>query len=330
MPLIIGRRELIAALGGAAVRPLAAHAQGKEARRVGVLMNYPESDPAGQLRARAFQQGLEERGWTVDRNLRIDYLWGTGDADWMRSAVEQVLRPPPDAILANADTAVRAAHLATRTVPVIFIGGGDPVALGWVQSLARPGGNLTGFTVQEPSLGPKMLELLEEIAPRVRRVGLMFNPNSVGNRQTADATAAAISAVEVVPSPVRELPADIDAAMTKLGRDPNLGLMVLPEPAINSHRKLIIELSARHQLPAIHGLRAATADGALMSYGVDLPDLFRRAAAYVDRILRGDKPADLPVQRPTKFELVINLKTAKAFGITVPASLLARADELIE
>jgi len=248
----------------------------------------------------------------------------------MRSAVEQLLRPPPDAILANGDTAVRAAHLATRTVPVIFIGSGDPVELGWVQSLARPGGNLTGFTVQEPSLGPKMLELLKEIAPRVRRVAVMFNPNSVGNRQTVDATAAAKSAVEVVPSPVRELPADIDAAMTKLKRDPSLGLIVLPEPAINSHRKLIIELSARHQLPAIHGLRAATADGALMSYGVDLPDLFRRAAAYVDRILRGDKPADLPVQQPTKFELVINLKTAKALGLTIPPSLLARANEVLE
>jgi len=256
--------------------------------------------------------------------------WGTGDADWMRSAVEQLLRPPPDAILANGDTAVRAAHLATRTVPVIFIGSGDPVELGWVQSLARPGGNLTGFTVQEPSLGPKMLELLKEIAPRVRRVAVMFNPNSVGNRQTVDATAAAKSAVEVVPSPVRELPADIDAAMTKLKRDPSLGLIVLPEPAINSHRKLIIELSARHQLPAIHGVRAATADGALMSYGVDLPDLFRRAAAYVDRILRGDKPADLPVQQPTKFELVINLKTAKALGLTIPPSLLARANEVLE
>jgi putative tryptophan/tyrosine transport system substrate-binding protein len=317
---------LVLALGLA----LAAHAQGEQARRVGVLMNYPESDPAGQLRARAFQHGLEERGWTVGRNLRIDYHWGTGDADWMRSAVEQLLRPTPDVILANGDTAVRAAHLATRTVPVIFIGGGDPVALGWVQSLARPASNLTGFTVQDPGLGPKMLELLKEIAPRVRRVVVMFNPNSVGNRQTVDATAAAISAVEVVPIPVRELPSDIDAAMTKLGRDPNLGLIVVPEPAINSQRKLIIELAARHHLPAIHALRAATADGALMSYGVDLPDLFRRAAAYVDRILRGAKPADLPVQQPTKFELVINLKTAKALGLTIPQSILLRADEVIQ
>jgi ABC-type uncharacterized transport system substrate-binding protein len=324
------RRKFIIALGAGAVWPLAAHAQGEQARRVGVLMNYPESDLAGQLRARAFQQGLEERGWTGGRNLRVDYHWGTGDVDWMRSAVEQLLRPPPDAILANADTAVRAAQLATRTVPVIFIGGGDPVALGWVQSLARPGGNLTGFTVQEPSLGPKMLELLKEIAPRVRRVAVIFNPNSVGNRQTIDATAAAMSGVEVIPSPVRELPADIDAAMTKLGRDPNLGLVVLPEPAINSHRKLIIQLASGHQLPAIHGLRAATADGALMSYGVDLPDLFRRAASYVDRILRGDKPADLPVQQPTKFELVINMKTAKVLGLSIPPSLLARADEVIE
>jgi putative ABC transport system substrate-binding protein len=309
---------------------LAAHAQGEQARRVGVLMNYPESDPAGQLRARAFQHGLEERGWAVGRNLRIDYHWGSGDADWMRSAVEQLLRQTPDVIFANAYTAVRAAHLATRTVPVIFIGGGDPVALGWVQSLARPGGNLTGFTVLEPSLGPKMLELLKEIAPRVRRVVVMFNPNSVDNWQAVDAIAAAKSAVEVVPTPVRGLPADIDAAMTKLGRDPNLGLIVVPEPGINSQRKLIIELAARHQLPAIHGLRAATADGALMSYGVDLPDLFRRAADYVDRILRGAKPADLPVQQPTKFELVINARTAKALGLTIPQTLLLRADQVID
>jgi putative ABC transport system substrate-binding protein len=236
----------------------------------------------------------------------------------------------PDVIFANAYTAVRAAHLATRTVPVIFIGGGDPVALGWVQSLARPGGNLTGFTVLEPSLGPKMLELLKEIAPRVRRVVVMFNPNSVDNWQAVDAIAAAKSAVEVVPTPVRGLPADIDAAMTKLGRDPNLGLIVVPEPGINSQRKLIIELAARHQLPAIHGLRAATADGALMSYGVDLPDLFRRAADYVDRILRGAKPADLPVQQPTKFELVINARTAKALGLTIPQTLLLRADQVID
>jgi putative ABC transport system substrate-binding protein len=329
MRVTIGRRELIAALGTVAAWPLAVRAQqGEQARRVIVFMNYRESDPAGQLRATAFRQELEKRGWMIGRNLRIDYQWGIGDADWIRSEVEQ-LRSTPDVILANGDSAARETQLATRTIPVIFIAGSDPVASGYVQSLARPGGNLTGFTVLEPTLGPKLLELLKEIAPRVRWVAVMFNPDNPGNWQLSDAAATAKLGVEVVATPVRE-PADIDAAMTKLGREPNAGLIVLPDPATNSHRKLIVELAARYQLPAIHALRAATVDGALMSYGVDLPDLFRQAAGYVDRILRGEKPADLPVQQPTKFELVINLKTAKALGLTVPLALLARADEVIE
>jgi putative ABC transport system substrate-binding protein len=330
MRVTIGRRELIAALGTVAAWPLAVRAQqGEQARRVGVFMSYRESDPAGQLRATAFRQELEKRGWMIGRNLRIDYQWGIGDADWIRSEVEQLLRSTPDVILANGDPAARETQLATRTNPVIFIAGSDPVASGYVQSLARPGGNLTGFTVLEPTLGPKLLELLKEIAPRVRWVAVMFNPDNPGNWQLSDAAATAKLGVEVVATPVRE-PADIDAAMTKLGREPNAGLIVLPDPATNSHRKLIVELAARYQLPAIHALRAATVDGALMSYGVDLPDLFRQAAGYVDRILRGEKPADLPVQQPTKFELVINLKTAKALGLTVPLALLARADEVIE
>jgi len=292
-------------------------------------MNYPESDPAGQLRATAFRQELEKRGWVVGRNLQIDYHWGTGDADFIRSAIEQLVRPPPDVILANGDASARDAQLTTRTIPVIFIAGADPVASGYVQSLARPGGNVTGFTVLEPSLGPKLLELLKEIAPRVSSVEVMFNPDNPGNRQLSDAAAAANLGVEIIATPVRE-PADIDAAMTKLGGEPDPGLIVLPDPGTNSYRKLIVELAARYQLPAIHALRSAAVDGALMSYGVDLPDLFRQAATYVDRILRGEKPADLPVQQPTKFELVINLKTAKALGIAVPPMLLSRADEVIE
>jgi putative ABC transport system substrate-binding protein len=325
------RRTIIAGLGSAAAWPIVARGQQQSdhARRVGVFMNYRESDPAGQLRATTFRQEIEKRGWIVGQNLHIAYYWSIGDTDFIRSAVEQLLRPTPDVILANGDASAREAQLTTRTIPVIFIAGADPVASGYVKSLARPGGNVTGFTVLEPSLGPKLLELLKEIAPRVKLVGVMFNPDNPGNRQLSDAVAAANLGIEIVATPVRE-PADIDAAMKKLGGESNPGLIVLPDPGTNSYRKLIVELAARHQLPAIHALRSATVDGALISYGVDLPDLFRQAATYVDRILRGEKPADLPVQQPPKFELVVNLKTAKSLGLVVPTTLIARADEVIE
>jgi putative ABC transport system substrate-binding protein len=331
------RRELIALLGGAtAAWPLAARAQqGEPVRRIDVLMLYPENDPAGQLRATAFRQGLEKLGWAVGRNVQIDFQWGLGDADWIRSAAAQLLRLAPDVILANGDAAAKTVQQSTRTVPVIFIAGSDAVANGLVQSLAHPGGNLTGFSVLEPSLGAKLLELLKEIAPSVARVAILFNQDNPGNRGvSASAAAAALRfAVEVVEVPLREsneIEAEIEAAMAQWGREPDYGLIVLPDPSTNSHRKLIIELAARHRLPAIHALRAATADGGLMSYGVDLPDLFRQAATYADRILKGDKPADLPVQLPTKFELAINLKTAKALGLTVPLIMQMTANEVIE
>jgi putative ABC transport system substrate-binding protein len=332
----VNRRNFIALLGGAATLPLAARAQQPERmRRIGVLMLYPENDPAGQLRATAFRQGLEKLGWAVGRNVQIDFQWGLGDADWIRSAAAQLLQLAPDVILANGDAAARMVQQSTRTVPVIFIAGSDAVANGLVQNLAHPGGNLTGFTVLEPSLGAKLLELLKEIAPSVARVAVLFNQDNPGNRGVSASAAAAAArfAVEVVAVPLREsneIEAEIEAAMAQWGREPDYGLIVLPDPSTNSHRKLIIELAARHRLPAIHALRAATADGGLMSYGVDLPELFRQAAAYADRILKGDKPADLPVQLPTKFELVINLKTAKALGLTVPLIMQMTADEAIE
>jgi len=242
-----------------------------------------------------------------------------------------LLQVAPDVILANGDAAARTVQQSTRTIPVIFIAGSDPVADGLVKSLAHPGGNLTGFSVLEPSVGTKLLELLKEIAPRVARVAILFNPDNPGNRQiSASAVAAAPRfGVEVVAAPLRES-AEIEAAMTQWGRERDYGLIVPPDPSTNSHRKLIVELAARHRLPAIHALRAATAEGGLMSYGVDLPDLFRQAAVYADRILKGEKPTDLPVQLPTRFELVINLKTAKALGLDIPPTLLARADEVIE
>jgi putative tryptophan/tyrosine transport system substrate-binding protein len=331
------RREFVALLGGAAAAwsSTALAQQPEPMRRIGVLMLYPENDPAGQLRAAAFRQGLEKLGWAVGRNVQIDFQWGLGDADWIRSAAAQLLRLAPDLILANGDAAAKTVQQSTRTVPVIFIAGSDAVANGLVQSLAHPGGNLTGFSVLEPSLGAKLLELLKEIAPSVARVAILFNQDNPGNRGVSASAAAAASrfAVEVVEVPLREsneIEAEIEAAMAQWGREPDYGLIVLPDPSTNSHRKLIIELAARHRLPAIHALRDATADGGLMSYGVDLPDLFRQAATYADRILKGDKPADLPVQLPTKFELVINLTTAKALGLTVPLIMQMTANEVIE
>jgi ABC-type uncharacterized transport system substrate-binding protein len=327
------RRDFITLLGGAAAAwPLTARAQqGERMRRIAVLMLYAENDPAGQVRARAFRQGIEKLGWAVGRNLQIDYHWGVGDADWIRSTVAQLLRLAPDMILANGGATALAAQQATRTVPIIFLGSADPAADGLVQSLARPGGNLTGFTVLEPSVGAKLLELLKEIAPRITRVAVMTNPDSPSGRRLHNAAAAAAQgfAVSVVAAPVRE-PTEIEAAMTTLGLERDYGVIVPPDPSINTHRKLIVELAARHRLPAVHTLRAATVEGGLMSYGVDLPELFRQAATYADRILRGEQPADLPVQQPTKFELVINLKAAKALGLIVPDKLLVAADEVIE
>jgi putative tryptophan/tyrosine transport system substrate-binding protein len=325
------RRELVVGLAGiAATSVFAAHAQ-QPIRRVEVLMSYPESDPQGQLRAKLFLRELEKAGWSVGGSLRINFHWGTGDADWVRSAVAQMLRQAPDVMLANGDAAARAAQQLSRTVPVIFIAGGDPVGDGLVQSLAHPGGNLTGFGVMEPSLGAKLLGMLKQVAPRVTRVGTLVNPDNATHKRIVALLAAAAPsfAVEVIAAPARE-PAEIEAAITQWRPEAEYGLIVPSDPSTNSQRKLIIELAERYRLPAIFALRAATADGGLMSYGVDIPELFRQAAIYADRILKGEKPGDLPVQLPTKFELVINLKTAKSLGLDVPPSLLATADEVIE
>jgi len=330
------RRELITLLGGAAAAssvawPLAARAQQPERmRRVGVLMLYEENDPQAQVRVVAFRQGLEKLGWTIGRNLQIDFHWGVGDADWIRSAAAQILRAAPDVIVANGPS-VQPMQQATRTVPIVFIGGADPVADGFARSLAHPGGNLTGFTALEPSVGAKLLGLLTEIAPRVTRAAIMVSPDSLSSRRLSDVAAAAAQklTVEVVVAPVRGV-AEIEAAMAGWGREQGYGLIVPLDPSINTHRKLIVELAARYRLPAIHALRAATAEGGLMSYGVSILELFRQAAGYVDRILKGEKPADLPVQQPTRFELAINLKTAKALGLDVPQTLLVAADEVIE
>jgi putative tryptophan/tyrosine transport system substrate-binding protein len=326
------RREFITLLGGAAATwPFTAHAQQNEhMRRIGVLMLYPENDSEGQLRATALRQGLQKLGWVADRNVRIDFQWGLGDADWIRSAAAQLLQLAPDVILANGTPAAKIMQQASHTVPIICIAGSDPVLDGLVPSLAHPGGNLTGFYVFEPSLGAKLLELLKEIAPHLARVAILSNPDANPASWLASAVAAGPKfAVEVVSAPLCDSN-EIEAAMTQWGREPNFGLIVVPDPATNAHRKLINRLAMRHRLPVIHALRAAAVDGGLMSYGVDLPNVFRQVATYADRIFKGVSPADLPIYLPTKFELVINLATAKVLSIDVPLSLMLRSDEMLD
>jgi putative ABC transport system substrate-binding protein len=332
MAIYVRRREFIVTLGGmVAAWPLALRAQQPERmRRIGVLMLYPENDPQGQARAAAFQQGLQQLGWIVGRNVQIDFKWGFGDADWLRSAAADLLQQAPDLILANGTPAALTMRQASSTVPVIFIAGSDPVVDGLVPSLAHPVGNLTGFYVFEPSFGAKLLELLKEIAPQVARVAILSNPDANPASWTATAAAAAPKfGVEVVSAPLGDAK-EIEAAMAQWGRESNVGLIVVPDPATNAHRKLINQLATRYRLPVIHALRAAAVEGGLISYGVDLPNVFRQTAVYADRILKGAKPADLPISLPTKFELVINLATAKTLGIDVPMSLMVRADEMLD
>jgi putative tryptophan/tyrosine transport system substrate-binding protein len=296
------RRQFIALFGGAAVAwPAAASAQQTAPiRRIGVLMLYPEKDPQGELRAQVFQRELEKAGWRIGGNLVIDFHWGTGDAAWVRSAVAQILQQAPDVLLANGDAAIKAAHQSTRTVPVIFIASGDPVGDGLVASLAHPGGNVTGFAVMEPTLGAKLLGMLKQVAPQVTRVGVLVNPDNATHQRILALLAAAAPdfAVEMVKAPAREA-GPIETAITQWSQSANYGLIVPSDPTTNAQRKLVIELAARYRMPAVYALRSATADGGLMSYGVDIPELFRQAAIYADRILKGQKPAELPVQLPT-------------------------------
>ena len=332
---MIGRRELMALLGGAAAAtwPLGARAQQAERmRRIGVLMPESEGDPESQARVAMFHSRLQELGWTVDRNLRIDYRWAIGDLEKTRVDAAELLRLAPDVILAVASPALAMVQKATRTIPVVFVAVSEPVAQGFVKSLAHPGGNITGFTNLEPTFGGKWLELLKEIAPRVTRVAIMFNPNTAPYAALFSRSVKAAAqkfGVEPAEAAVQQL-ADVESVMSMLAREPGGGLIVPPDPFTAAQGKLIGELAARFQLPAVYPFRFMLAEGGLASYGVNIPDLFRHAASYVDRIFRGEKPADLPVQQPTKYELVINLKTAKALGLEIPATVLARADEVIE
>ena len=325
------RRECIILLGGAAAWPLAARAQqGERARRIGVLMNLAD-DAEGQARIAAFLQGLQQSGWTDGGNVRIDFRWAAGEAGRFQRYAEELLALAPDVILASAAPSVQALQRATRTVPIVFANVSDPVASGFVQSLARPGGNATGLMQFEFGLSGKWLELLKQVAPDVTRAAVLRDPEvGTGTSQFAVIQAMApLLRVEVNPVNVRD-PSEISRAVEAFARSPNGGLIVTASALAVRHRDLITMLAARHRLPAVYFARHLVAAGGPMSYGIDQIDPYRLAAGYVDRILKGEKPADLPVQQPTKYELVINLKTAKALGLEVPPTLLVRADEVIE
>ncbi len=327
------RREFLALIGGAAAAwPLAARGQqGERVRRIGVLMSLAADDPESQARHAAFLQGLQEWGWTAGRNVQIDYRFAAGDAERIRKSAAELVALAPDVILATGSPVTAALLQATRTVPIVFAQVPDPVASGFVASLAQPGGNATGFTIYEYGTSAKWLELLKEIAPQVTRAAVLRDPaiaSGIGQLAAIQGVAPALG-VELRPVGVRDA-SEIERAVTAFAREPNGGLIVLASPLSIVQRDLIIALVARYRLPAVYSLRFFIASGGLISYGPDSIEPYRRAASYVDRILKGEKPADLPVQAPTKYELVINLKTAKALGLDVPASLLATADEVIE
>jgi putative ABC transport system substrate-binding protein len=326
------RREFITLLGGAAPWPLAARAQqGDRVRRIGVLMWGDENDPVAKFEASAFTQALADLGWTEGRNVRMDLRWYGDDINRTRALAQELVGLNPDIILANGTPATVALQRETRTIPIVFAGVGDPVASGIVPRLDRPSGNVTGFATHEASLGGKWLELLSEIAPGLKRAAIMFNPDTspVSSLVPSLETAARSLKVALITAPVHS-DVEIETAIIALGREPGGGLVLLPDIFTLAHRTPIIFAAARNNVPAVYAGSENTRNGGLLSYAIDQVDAIRRAATYVDRILRGEKPGDLPVQFPTKFEMVVNLKTAKALGVAVPPSIMLRADEVIE
>jgi len=329
------RRELITLLGGAAAAwPLAAHSQSADrVRTVSVLMPFAANDAAGKLELAAFAGQLQALGWTDGRNLRIDYRWSAGDPERMQALANELIALQPDVIFSRSTPVTGALLKRTRTIPVVFAVVSDPVGEGFVASVARPGGNATGFTNAEASLTGKWLGLLKEMMPSINRVAFIFDPKVApgGGSYYTQLIEAAAPQFQMAPTavPIRDS-ADVDSALGDFVRRPNGGLLVLPDSTTNFHRERIIAMATRYRVPAVYAFRYIVADGGLMSYGVDVIELFRRAAAYVDRILRGAKPADLPVQLPEKFQLVLNLKTAAGMGLTIPTSLQLLADEVIE
>jgi putative ABC transport system substrate-binding protein len=328
----VKRRKFITLLGGTVIAwPPAARAQGERVRRIGVLMNLAADDAEGQARLAAFLQGLQEAGWAVGRNVRIDLRWGAGDADRFRKQAAELVALAPDVILASSLPVVGPLLHETRTVPIVFVQVVDAVGSGLVASLARPGGNATGFTSFEYGMSGKWVELLKEIAPGVTRVAVLRDTGSSSGFGQLGAIQSAASSFGMELTPVGVSDAgEIERGVSAFARAANGGVIVTGSTPAIVHRELIITLAARHRLPAVYGLRPFVTSGGLISYAPDSINPYRRAASYVDRILKGEKPADLPVQSPTKYDLVINLKTAKALGLTVPPSLLARADEVIE
>lgn len=326
------RRQFLNLAGAAAILPLPAYGQRAErVRRVGVVLALSERDPENQARVAAFRKELERLGWAEGRNLHIEYRWAAADPELKRTQVAELVAQKPDLIFAAPTSVAVAVHKETRSIPVVFAQVADPVAEGLVNSLAHPAGNITGFSHFEFGIGAKWLEVLKEIAPNVTRVAVMYdpaNPASIGYLPPMEAAARAL-ALGIAPSPVRD-DTEIERVMNSLASEPNGGLVLIPGPLMGARHRLIISLANIRRLPSIFSFRYYPTNGGLASYGVDLVDLYRHAAGYADRILRGERPADLPVQGPTKYELVINAKAAKTLGLTVPTTLVARADEVIE
>jgi putative tryptophan/tyrosine transport system substrate-binding protein len=325
------RREFIAGLGAAASPMVARAQQGDRVRRIGMLMTLDENDPEPKARLSAFTQSLADLGWNDGRNLRMDLRWAGSDTNRMQALAQELVRLQPDIIVATSTPATVAVQRETRTIPIVFGNVSDPVVMGIVAALNQPGGNITGFAFLEASLGGKWLELLSEIAPGLKRAAIMFNPDTALASAFMPSFETAARSLKVAPitAPVHD-DVEIETAIIDFGREPRGGLVVVPDVFTLAHRATIISAAARNNVPAVYWQSNLAREGGLLSYGNDLTDTFRRAASYVDRILRGTKPAELPVQFPTKFEMVLNLKAAKALGLTVPPSILARADEVIE
>ena len=327
------RRDFITLVGGATTWPLAAHAQQPEKiHRIGVLSSLAETDPEAQAWDAAFRRRLIELQWIDGRNLHIDYRWGAGSVDRMQLFAKELVRLNPDVLVSISTPATAALQAETRTIPIVFAWVSDPVGSGFVSSLANPGGNITGFLNIEASVIGKWLTLMREVAPQVLRIGFLFNPQTAPYaRYYLDTfrSAGSALAIEAIDAPVQSTE-EVEAFMTKLGREAGAGLVVMSDTSMNVYRKTIYSLAERYRLPTVYPYRFFVAEGGLMSYGINVPDLLRGAASYVDRILRGEKPSELAVQQPTKFELVINVKTAKTLGLVIPQTLLATADEVIE
>ena len=327
------RREFISLLGGAATWPLAARAQQSERmRRIGVLLGYAESDPETKLRIAAFRAGLAKRGWSEGHNIQIDFRFSAATASEQTALAKELLALHPEAVLAHTTTVVAAVQRESQGTPVVFVGVSDPIGSGFVNSLARPNANLTGVIQYEQGIVSKWLSMLKEIAPHIERVALVANPKTSPYNYFLNAARAAAPSlsIEIVPTPIENSAADIERVLDALGREPNIGMLLPADSTTVVRRELVVALAAKYRLPAVYPFGYFVSAGGLMAYGIDQNDMFRLAASYVDRILRGDKPAELPVQTPTRFEMALNLKAAKALGLRVPPGLIVAADEVIE